>query len=368
MKDLQDVISDIRRMLKSGLYENEQHIRISLVAYICYSLNWNIWNPSEFYTEFSVVKTQVVTDGNDGKGKVDIALVKYPKKKKEALYALIETKDIGQITQQSRSQLQSYSLALNHPLSVLTDGIQWEFYLNSLPSPSGQYQDRMINNINLQTDDIGDLVTLFSTLLHNSVTPASATMLGKRMRKEFFIINCINNVKLQAISNHPNDIPKQLHAAFKDINTIYGKGNVSFEEVSLYWDTKMALGGLKSKPKGNGLGFSDGVLVKPLKDFTGMSLKEISISGSKAVRVSSLGQMKKLVYDHIITTKPDFDFDQQGPRIQKTEVGFTSPIQLKDGRFTEGSLSFKAAVDHCKRALKAAGFSDTDLIIGYIKP
>ncbi len=65
MKDRQDVISDIRRSLKSGLYEVVQYIRISLVADICYSLNWNIWNPSEFSTEFSVVRTKVVTDRND---------------------------------------------------------------------------------------------------------------------------------------------------------------------------------------------------------------------------------------------------------------------------------------------------------------
>lgn len=370
MKDLNGIIQDIRSKLKSGSYENEQHIRISLVTYICYGLGWNIWNPSEFYTEFTVDKTQLVADCNGSRGKVDIALFKNSKKKNESLYALIETKTIGMINQASRTQLKSYSVALNHPISILTDGIIWEFYLNSLPNTSGQYQDRMINMIDLKSDDLNDLCILFESLLHNSVTPAAVTTLGKKMRQDFFIIQNISIVKQQVETQYPGDVPKQLHEAYKTINTSHGKKVVRLEDISRLWSTKIALGGVKgaNEEPGMGHGFSQGVVITRIKNYTGMSLKEISIKGGKAVPVTNLAQMKKIVYDHILANNPNFCINQQGPRIQDTKDGFTIPLMLNDGRYTEGSLSFNGAVDHCRRALKEAGFLDTDLIIGYTKP
>lgn len=369
MKDIKEVIQDIRSMLKSGAYENEQHIRISLVAYLCYSLKWNIWNPSEFYTEYSVDVSNHVTSGCDVKGKVDIALIKNPKKKSETLIALIETKTPGNIDQQARKQLRAYSEGLNHPLSILTDGRHWEFYLNSLPGPKSQYQQRMINEIDLLSDDVDDLSTLFENILNANTNTTKLTVLGKKMRKEFFIIQNIKSVKPQVENQHPGNIPAQLQAAMKAINTIHGHNVVKLDEVNKYWNTKMALG----QPEvitdpGEPLGFSPGLLIKPLHDYTGMSIKEISIAGAKAFPVSNLAEMKKAVYNFLITKHPGFCTKQRGTRIQEGTDRLTLPLELIDGRYTEGSLSFNGAVDHCRRAMKEAGYKETDLIIGYISP
>jgi len=255
---MKEIIEDIRRKLKDGSYKNEQHIRISLVARICQVLGWNIWDPVEFNTEFKVNKLVTDMKKTTGKGSVDVALFKEPRKKNEKLFALIETKKLGEIDQASRKQLEEYSLKLNHPISILTDGKTWEFYLNSLPSPTYQYQDRMINTINLLCDNNDDIVTLFTSLLHSNITPAVATALGKKMKAEFFIIQCIKSIKQQVINEHPNDVPAQLHSAFKSINAMYGKKVVKFEDVSRYWNTDIALGGAKDghDDPGKGLGFT----------------------------------------------------------------------------------------------------------------
>lgn len=50
---MKQTIEDIRNMLQDGLFRDEQHIRFSLVGRLCYVLGWDIWNPAEFYTEYS---------------------------------------------------------------------------------------------------------------------------------------------------------------------------------------------------------------------------------------------------------------------------------------------------------------------------
>ena len=49
---MRDILSDIRTRMGEGLYVNEEHVRLSLVARILQGLGWNIWNPAEVNAEF----------------------------------------------------------------------------------------------------------------------------------------------------------------------------------------------------------------------------------------------------------------------------------------------------------------------------
>ena len=42
--NLREALEDIRRKLNAGVYQNEEHVRLSLVARILQALEWDIWN------------------------------------------------------------------------------------------------------------------------------------------------------------------------------------------------------------------------------------------------------------------------------------------------------------------------------------
>ncbi|MCX6235305.1 MAG: type I restriction enzyme HsdR N-terminal domain-containing protein [Bacteroidetes bacterium] len=64
---MKEILSDVRNLLNSRKYRNEEQVRFSLVARILQKLDWDIWNPEQVHTEFR-------TNQKDDTRKVDIAL------------------------------------------------------------------------------------------------------------------------------------------------------------------------------------------------------------------------------------------------------------------------------------------------------
>jgi len=64
---MRDTLGDIRAKLRSADYENEEHVRLSLVARILQKWGWDVWNPKEVNAEFKPVP-------QEDKTKVDPAL------------------------------------------------------------------------------------------------------------------------------------------------------------------------------------------------------------------------------------------------------------------------------------------------------
>lgn len=62
--------------------------------------------------------------------------------------------ELAKKIQKSREQLEQYSLKISPPLSVLTDGVRWEFFLNCLNTKKGKYAERLINSFDLSDKDI----------------------------------------------------------------------------------------------------------------------------------------------------------------------------------------------------------------------
>jgi len=199
-----ETIKIIRKLLEKGVYRNEQHVRGCLVTRVLDKLGWDVWNPDDFFTELKVVKLTSPHDKKIYKGKVDIALRKRVAKDKYDQHVFIETKAVGKllnVNNEVRRQLEAYSLKYMVPLSVLTDGRIWEFYLNSIvpKDTDGEYIGRLICSVDLLSDDPQDIVDIFTNLLSVNATEANVKARGKKIRKDYMIMEYIKAATPQVV-------------------------------------------------------------------------------------------------------------------------------------------------------------------------
>ena len=52
-ESLGEALEDVRHKLKTGVYQNEEHVRLSLVARVVQELGWDIWNQPAMNTVYS---------------------------------------------------------------------------------------------------------------------------------------------------------------------------------------------------------------------------------------------------------------------------------------------------------------------------
>lgn len=84
MKEIEDIIKDIRSKLKSNAYHKEEHVRLGIIAPMCQALGWDIWNPEEFYTEYTI-KLKAKKEGS-----VDVVLFQSLLKDKTPIDTIVE--------------------------------------------------------------------------------------------------------------------------------------------------------------------------------------------------------------------------------------------------------------------------------------
>lgn len=229
-------IKIIRKLLEKDSYRNEQHVRGCLVTRVLDKLGWDVWNPDAFYTELKVEKLTSPHDGKVYKGRVDIALRKRVNKEYKS-QIFIETKAVGKLKpniDNHRRQLEAYSLKYNVPMSVLTDGRYWEFYLNSLTPDNGDYTGRMISSLDLVEDKLDRLVDILKGLLDSTRTKAALQVFGKNLHKEFTVLKYIREMKPQA-QKTCNDDSLLAHEVLSLIRQKNGNKSVSDKEFPHYW-------------------------------------------------------------------------------------------------------------------------------------
>lgn len=157
---MRETLIDIRNLLISRKYKNEEQVRLSLVARIVQKLDWNIWDPEQVFTEFR-------TNQKDDKRKVDIAIFSnsdYPT-------IFIEIKSSEKLNNpselaKSEEQLRDYNADLTALFTVLTDGNQWRFYYSS---EGGSFSTKCFRIVNIMKDDIDDIVSAFYTYLKREI-------------------------------------------------------------------------------------------------------------------------------------------------------------------------------------------------------
>ena len=154
---MENTLNDIRRLLKRGVFKNEEHIRVAVVCRLLQELHWDIWNPEEVCLEF-------VSAPDEDNKKVDVALMSKPKHP----IVFIEVKAVrqiqGKLTQIER-QLRDYNRNYTALISIITDGVEWRLYFSQT---GGEFSKKCFKVLNLERDSIEDLESHFKRLLDKS--------------------------------------------------------------------------------------------------------------------------------------------------------------------------------------------------------
>lgn len=151
---METIISDIREKIQQQKYVTEEHIRFSLVGRILQKCGWDIWHPSEVFTEFCPNRMEDNT-------KVDIALFLPPY---NIPSVFIEVKALGKIgnLSQVETQLRDYNRNNTAPISIITDGNLWRFYY---ALTGGTFADKCFKHFNVLTDDAEEILDVLDTFL-----------------------------------------------------------------------------------------------------------------------------------------------------------------------------------------------------------
>lgn len=177
---MHELLLDIRQRLINKEYHNEEHVRLSLVARVVQGLGWDVWNPTEVYTEFKATKKEDNT-------RVDMALFTHDF---GGTAVFIECKAIGAFATDLAAverQLRDYNRDHTALFTVITDGRYWRFYFSFT---SGEFKDKLFCKFDLQQDGLEEIVGYLETFLHrenilNQTARQKAEaylMLGKKER------------------------------------------------------------------------------------------------------------------------------------------------------------------------------------------
>ena len=153
---MMDSLVDIQKKLREGAYQNEEHVRLSLVARILQDLGWEIWNPRQVNTEFAPVRAEDST-------KVDVALFATP----QVPSVFIEVKAVGKIVnlEQTERQMRDYNRNVSAAFCVITDGHVWRFYYSQT---GGEFASKCFRVLDLLADDLNDTESAFRAFLSKS--------------------------------------------------------------------------------------------------------------------------------------------------------------------------------------------------------
>ncbi|MDX9869501.1 MAG: hypothetical protein RBS92_02150, partial [Candidatus Cloacimonadales bacterium] len=153
------IIEDIKGKLNNVSFTNKGQIRFALISRILQSLHWDIWNPAEVYYDYPIKNFPRSSISNDEDGTVDFALFILGAKEPN-IY--ITVADIGQLLDNIgvyEEQLSTYNDYEASEISIITDGIIWQFYfLNA----GGSFSSNLVESLNLLNDDIEQIINTFT--------------------------------------------------------------------------------------------------------------------------------------------------------------------------------------------------------------
>jgi len=151
---MKDMLLDIREKLNGGAYNNEEHVRLSLVGRVLQGLGWDLWDPREVNCEFRVLP-------QEDSSRVDLALFLTPSSPE----VFLEVKSVGRLTGnigQVERQLRDYNRNNTALFSIITDGQKWLFYY---PRTGGQFSQKCFKKLDILEDDVDDLQMFFAMFL-----------------------------------------------------------------------------------------------------------------------------------------------------------------------------------------------------------
>lgn len=151
---MQDALQKIRQLLRENAYQNEEHVRLSLVCHVLQMLGWNIWDPREVNAEFVPNRTEDNT-------KVDLALFV----NRDIPSVFIETKSVGKMDGKLpaiEGQVRDYNRNNTALFSIITDGQKWRFYYSQT---GGQFHQKCFRQFDFLKDEPESIENILSTFL-----------------------------------------------------------------------------------------------------------------------------------------------------------------------------------------------------------
>ena len=134
-EELLELVSENRKQIQDSIFKNEDETKQGLILSVLNGLGWNVFDTNEVTPEF----------GLEGK-RVDYCL-SIKNKPKVFIEVKKTTENIDK--RQHQKQLLEYSFSHGIELSVLTNGIDWWFYLPLKPKP---WEERIFCEVDVTQD------------------------------------------------------------------------------------------------------------------------------------------------------------------------------------------------------------------------
>lgn len=141
MDNLERTLTTAAGHLRSGLLDNEQQVKTSIILPILRALGWDDSDPREFRAEYRV------KDAGANVRRVDYVLLD---RDDDSPLVFFEAKAVDRAGARAVDQLFSYSFHRGVPFLVLTDGARWDFYLSMA---GGHYDERRFYSLDLDQSD-----------------------------------------------------------------------------------------------------------------------------------------------------------------------------------------------------------------------
>jgi len=162
--EMKDILRDIQNKLSNHVYKNEEHVRLSLVSRILNELGWNLWDPNEVNSEFTVIP-------HEDQSRIDLALFSTP----YFPSVFIEIKAVGKLEgniDQIERQLRDYNRNNTALFSIITDGRKWRFYYSQT---GGEFSQKCFRAIDILDDNFDDVeLAFYAFLSKGEITNGSA--------------------------------------------------------------------------------------------------------------------------------------------------------------------------------------------------
>jgi len=231
---MKEVIESVRKLIKDGVFSDNQHVRFSLLGPICKKLGWDIWNPAEFYTEYPVTKYPQQEIRTELRGRVDVVLFLTDKRSEKA-EVFIELKSPGILQyelQSGETQLQRYNYLDKVAICILTDGITWRFYL---PSEGSSFDSTLFNEFNILTDNVEIICQTLDKVLRRNNFRKQAVQTARDTYEELRKIRLIHKVKQKAI-RIASDTGMDMYMIAKQLLIQNEHVDLDIEEIGLLWE------------------------------------------------------------------------------------------------------------------------------------
>jgi len=149
-------IEKVRQGLREGKFTSEAAVSQGILLPTLHELGWPVFDTSIVIPEFSI----------EGR-RVDYALC-HPENRPSVF---VEVKKVG-LSEGADRQLFEYAFHLGVPMAILTDGLEWSFYL---PGEQGRYDERRVYKLDLLERDVFEAKSRLERYLsYNNVCSGAA--------------------------------------------------------------------------------------------------------------------------------------------------------------------------------------------------